>query len=102
MDANTIKPAKPRRRWLRFSLRSLLIVMTALAVLLGYYAWRMDQRERAIAVIEATARNYKGWVLDFDNDRGTVPGGWTTSRNLVLTRPKNNGDLPSGAIWRRQ
>ena len=63
--------------------------------------WRIFDVGNGQSVIEATAGNYRGWVLDFDNDRGTVQlGGWTSSRNLVLTRPKNNGDVPSGAKWR--
>ncbi len=36
MDASTKKPAKPRRRWLRFSLRTLLILVSVVALILGY------------------------------------------------------------------
>ena len=55
MDAITEKTAKPRRRWLRFSLRTLLIVVTVLSVPLGWVGWEMGQvrRERAtIAWVE--------------------------------------------------
>jgi Leucine-rich repeat (LRR) protein len=48
MDAPAEKPAKPRR-WFRFSLRTLLIVVTISSVPLGWVGWRLGQarRERA-------------------------------------------------------
>jgi len=49
MDADTEKTAKPRRRWLQFSLRTLLIVVTVWSVPLGWVGWRLGEvrRERA-------------------------------------------------------
>ena len=39
----------PRRRWLRFSLRGLLVVVTALAVWLGWNVYVVRERKAALA-----------------------------------------------------
>ena len=51
MDADTKKTAKPRRRWFRFSMRTLLIVVTVLSVPLGWIGWRLGQERREQATI---------------------------------------------------
>ncbi len=51
MDADTEKTAKPRRRGLRFSLWTLLIVVTVLAVPFGWVGWRLGQARREQATI---------------------------------------------------
>lgn len=51
MDTTTEKPAKPRRRWLRFRLRILLIVVMVLSVPLGWVGWRLQQVRREQATI---------------------------------------------------
>jgi hypothetical protein len=51
MDASIEKPAEPRRRWFRFSLRLLLIVVTVLAVPLGWIGWELRQVRREQATI---------------------------------------------------
>jgi internalin A len=43
----------PRRRWFRFSLRTLLLAMTLLACWLGYQVWRWNERDKAIAQLRA-------------------------------------------------
>ena len=40
------------RRWFRFSLRTLLVLMTALAVWLGLYAKSLRDRKAAVVLIE--------------------------------------------------
>ena len=55
MHADTKKPAQPRRRWFRFSLRTLFILVTVLSVPLGWVGWELNQvrKERhAIAWVE--------------------------------------------------
>jgi hypothetical protein len=46
--------------------------------------------------IEATAGNFAGWFLDFENGMDEDPNG---TGNLILTEP-NNGRGPRGAVWR--
>jgi hypothetical protein len=41
----------PRRRWFRFRLRTLLIMVTLLSVPLGWVGWELDQRRREKAVV---------------------------------------------------
>ena len=41
-----MSPPKPRRRWLQFRLRTLLIAVTLVALLLGYVAWEREQCRR--------------------------------------------------------
>ena len=50
-----MEPSKPRRRWFRFRLRTLLVMVTALSVPLGWVGWELDQRrkeKKIIALIE--------------------------------------------------
>jgi hypothetical protein len=50
MDANTNNPAKPRRRWFRFSLRTLFILVTLASLPLGWVGWGLGEvrKERAV------------------------------------------------------
>jgi hypothetical protein len=51
---------QPKRRWLRFSLRALLVFVLLLSVPLGWFAWRIQkagkQREAVAAILEAGGR----------------------------------------------
>ena len=52
MDTSTENPAKPRRRWFRFRLRTLLIVMTLFAVWCGNASYKAQRQKRALAALE--------------------------------------------------
>ena len=39
-------PRKPRRRWFRFSLRTLLILVTLLSIGLGLFVYRGERQRR--------------------------------------------------------
>lgn len=43
---------KPRRRWFRFRLRTLLVMVTILSLPLGWVGWELDQRRREKATID--------------------------------------------------
>ena len=43
----------PRRRWFRFSLRTLLLVTTLLACWLGFQVWRWNECDKAIAQLRS-------------------------------------------------
>ena len=65
--------------------------------------WAIKKVGNGKWVIVATAGNFNGWVLDFDNDANNEQiGKWASSRNLVLTRPRDNGAIPDGAKWLRR
>lgn len=72
--------ARPPKRWLKVSLRSLLLAITAVSVALAWYAHGTRQRRAAIAAIEAAggkvrmAPGSSSWINDwFASDfRGRV------------------------------
>ena len=74
MDAATEKTAKPRRRWFRFSLRTLLIVVTALSVPLGWVGWRLGPVRRERATI--TWVKEKGGRVSFRYSRYRIDKSW--------------------------
>jgi hypothetical protein len=47
------RPPKSRRRWLRFSLRALLVFLLLLSVPLAWFAWRMQEARRQGEAVEA-------------------------------------------------
>lgn len=52
---------KPKRRWFRFSLRTLLIVVVLLSLPLGWFAMKMARAERQRRAVEAIER-VGGWI----------------------------------------
>jgi hypothetical protein len=63
-----------KRRWLRFSLRTLLVIMTVLAISLGLYVQSLRDRRAAIGVMEklggAISFRYHGpeWLRELVGD----------------------------------
>src|SRR5687768_4773908 len=45
--------ARPWRRWLRYSLRSLFVLVTLTSVMLGVWVNRAERQRRAVAAIRA-------------------------------------------------
>ena len=74
IDADTEKSAKPRRRWLRFSLRTLLIVVTVLSVPLGWIGWKLGQVRTEQATI--TWIEKLGGTVLFRSDPVTIKRSW--------------------------
>jgi hypothetical protein len=75
IEQSTAANAPKRRRWFRFSLKSLLIVMTVLAVWLGLYAKSIRDRREAIAAIERLGGSFtlkddpdERWLSQFLGD----------------------------------
>ncbi len=73
---------RPNRRWLQFSLRTFLIVLTLLAMGLGYVSFRAREQREAVARI-----NELGGHIQYDYQRGSnpkpSPPGWPWLRRLV-------------------
>jgi regulator of RNase E activity RraB len=73
-----------------FSSRNLLLTAKKVP---GVY-WRLIRTDQGI-LIQATAGEYDGWYLDFDNSQEPeMIDGATSSRNLLLTQT-----MPLGVYW---
>src|SRR5688572_14736937 len=60
-------PRKPRRRWLRFSLRTLLVLVTLLSIGLGWFVHRGERQRRAVAALK------KMGIRVYYEDKGSPP-----------------------------
>ncbi len=65
---------RPRRRWLQFSLRTLLIAMTLFALWLGVKVHRVRQQKAAVAALEASdSGNSVCYDYQFDRAGKMIP-----------------------------
>ncbi len=68
MTESTKQP-KPKRRWLRFSLRSFLIFLTILGIWLGWFLYRVERQREAAKWVEQNHARVE-FEFEFDqNDR---------------------------------
>lgn len=63
LSEQNLTVAKPRRRWFRFSLRTILIALTLCGVWLGYTMHRVRARRDAIRAIDANGGTYGVYVV---------------------------------------
>ncbi len=66
-----MEPTKPRRRWLKFSLGGMLLVITLLCLLLGWQGDRVARQRRAVEMVERL-----GGTIYFVHQRMTNTPGW--------------------------
>jgi hypothetical protein len=102
--ATDIAKAATRRRWFRYSLRTFLILVTAVAIGLGLYVKR--QRDRHVAI-----ENIKAWggTVEFvarqlstnPGDRFARTGARAHAYRNGLPRPEFEEELPQGSAWLR-
>jgi hypothetical protein len=79
-QTNDARPARPRRRWFRYSLRTLLAAVTLVALALGVWVHRAERQRRAVAAI----RDMGGHVF-YDFER--LPEFDPTTGELVFDLP---------------
>jgi hypothetical protein len=74
-DTQTTTPKTNDRRWFRFRLRTLLVMVTLLSVPLGWVGWELDQRRREKAAI-AWVEEMGGTVYLFSEAGSFDPRNW--------------------------
>jgi hypothetical protein len=80
---------KPKRCWFRFSLRTLLVLMTVLCVWLGFKVNAARRQKEAVLALRET-----GAMIVFDYQLRTVSG--LPQKKIDLTRS------PPGPVWLRK
>lgn len=65
-DVREMPPARPRRSWRQFSLRTLLLAMVTLATLLGVFAMRLERARKQAAAVVAIQRLGGTITYDFE------------------------------------
>jgi Leucine-rich repeat (LRR) protein len=79
--AETHKLPKPKRRWFRFRLRTLLIMVTFLSVPLVWVGCELDQRRREKAVV--------AWIVELGGQVYFHSGNQNGSHPLVISDERN-------------
>lgn len=79
---------KPARRWLQYSLRSFLILLTAIAVWLGVVVQRANEQREAVEAIQTLGGRV---IYDWQSRLEEWPSG-----GQVLV---NTGQQPNGPTW---
>ncbi|MCH7726300.1 MAG: hypothetical protein IH991_07455 [Planctomycetes bacterium] len=70
------EPPKPKRRWLRYSLRTFVVVLTVFGVWLGLLVHRVNKQKEAVAWV----RDHGGAVrYDFEWNESKNIGSWLPS-----------------------
>jgi hypothetical protein len=91
MDETPSEPNEPppfartRRRWFRFSLRTMLVAITLFCIWLGVTAYRANRQRKAVETI----RSYRAYVR---YDYELADNGWEVRRD---------NPLPPGPVWLR-
>ena len=73
MNTEPTTTPKPRRRWLQFSLRTMLILMLVISVPLGWFTYRLNQARKQRAVIDAI--HALGGSTEYDGESGSYTEG---------------------------
>jgi hypothetical protein len=84
---------KPRRRWLQFRLKTLLLVTAMLCVPLAWIAVRMNQKRQERAIIAELEELGREILYDWQGKR--MGGAWQYYM-------KPDSDEPTGPIWLRR
>ena len=78
---------RPKRRWFRFSLRTLFVVVTVFCVWLGWLGWQWR------IVQERESASY--WLRERLGDVWRTPGGYVTAQRPSMERNYNESLVPS-------
>jgi hypothetical protein len=87
---NTAEPHKPRRRWFQFRLRTLLVIVTLLAIPCAYLGW------------QANIVSHRKLVLKNAMEQGLVLMSNDLTVDAVPTIPwirRIMGDAPVRSVW---
>ena len=79
----------PKRRWLRYSLRTMLVVMLVLSVWLGWMANKAARQREAVALV----RQLRGSVIYNDGSNRGVINGIIPPPAVVVETPPSEGLL---------